>query len=190
MTQRIALAPSATRAAFQDAALAHGWRLRRVVDPGPETPYEEIWTLPDDGTAVHYIEDALIAVPYVLVMGERVGHVAAQISEALDVVSPAEAVRAVRESPTKPDRLRSIAYLAAASPQTADPDVLAAFEELLTDSDPEVRDAAIFGAVYTQWPEIDTLLQRAHETDPVPRIREAAGHALASIHRRRIGGRE
>jgi hypothetical protein len=188
MSRRIVLAPSSTRADFHDSALEHGWQLERVVDAGAENPYEEIWTLGDTRTAVHYIEDALINVPYLLVFGERVDDVAARVSEALETVTAEDAVRATRMARTRAERLRSIAYLAAAAPATVDPEVLAAFEELLADPDPTVRDSAIFGSVYAQWPEIGDLLEHVRAHDAEPPIRQAADDALAAIRRARNGG--
>lgn len=185
--RRIALAPSVTRRTFQDLAFDSRWRLHGVVEERGEVPYEEIWTVGDENTAAHYIEDKILAVPYVLVMGERIDEVAATLAERLETVTPEEAAASTREAPGKRERLRSIAYLAAAAPESAHPAVLKAFEELLADPDPEVRDHAILGSVYPLWPEIDGLLERVHEDDPEPHIREAAANALAAIKRHRNG---
>jgi len=188
MTQRLTLEPTVTRFDAERFFTTSGWHLHDVTERTETTPYEEIWLAPGRAAAAHYIEDELIAVSYLLVMGEEEERLASELRSQIPIVDPHSAAADARSAADKEGRLRGIAYLASAAPAEADADLTAAFDELLRDPDPEIRQGALFAATYPSWPELDPLLERVRSGDPEPHLRAAADQTLAAIRRHRNGG--
>lgn len=188
MTIRVVLGPSVSRDSFERFAAEHGWRLHRRIPRSVEAPYEVIWSIGADTTAAHYIEDDMLGIPYVLVMGEDEHGIARRLREGIDTVVGSYAARSSLEASSKEERIRAISYLAAAAPPRADSDLLRSFATLLTDRDSDIRRHAIFACAYPSWPELDPLLEHVWQTDQDPELRAAAGKALEAIRRHRGRG--
>lgn len=185
--RRLAFDGSVTRDAFGRTAVALGWLPHDVVQRSDEAPYEEIWVAADD-TVVHYIEDELIGVSYLVVRGEREIAVAQDVADGVGTVGAADAAAMVRSATTSADRLRGLAYVAAIAPAERDDELLRALSETLGDADPEVRRGAVFACTYPSWPELDAVLERVSTDDPLPELRQVAAQTLTAIRRRRQEG--
>lgn len=173
MTHRIVLSPNVTRREFEDYAFAAGWRLHEVVDADEQHPYEEVWAMRDGHSAVHYIEDGLLGLLYVIVMGEQAAELDASLRRGLNTVRPEVALAWLEDATWAGARVQAVAYLAAAADQAA-PDVIHAFERLMHDPDADVRRAALFAATYPRWPQLLAPVQGVAEHDTDSDVRAAA----------------
>lgn len=185
MTHRLALNRFVSREAFQRAATGRRWFLYTVVPSSDGVPYEEVWSIDGGDSAVHYIEDQYLGVPYLMVMGKDEDAIAADLAHDLGTVDANEAVRMVREAKDDAELMRGLEYLAASVPERADPAVVGAIAQALEHPDPDVRRLAIFASTYAAWPELDTLLARTAEVDPDPGVRDGARRALDAILQQR-----
>jgi hypothetical protein len=187
MSVRVTLAPATGRTEFEQYAFGHGWRLHDRVERSEMAPFEEIWLLPGDRGAVHYIEDHLLGVPYAVVTGGDEEAVAADITSGVATISLEQALEMVRWAKTSDERIDAVSFLAAAAPVEADPDAVEAFAALFRDPEPDVRQAAVFASSYPSWRELDEALEQMQRVDPEARLREAAAQALQAIRRHRDG---
>jgi hypothetical protein len=184
---RVVLAPDVARVEFEDFAILSDWRLHLVTEAGDDNPYEEIWTVGDGTSAVHYVEDGLLGASYVLTMGEDATSLAAEVGERLRTLTTDEAIAwaYVVEDPN--ERVRAIGYLAAAAPSEPTEMFVGALAKLLRDEYAEVRNAALFACARLCWPRLDPLLQEVRNQDPDQSVRENAGRTLDAIRRYRDG---
>jgi hypothetical protein len=185
MTRRIVLSPNITRRQFEDYAFDAGWRLHQVVDADQERPYEEIWAVDDGQSAVHYIEDELLGLLYVIVMGENARELDTGLRRGLDTVRPEVALGWLEDATWAGARVQAVAYLAAAAEQPA-PDLIHAFDRLMRDPDADVRRAALFAATYPRWPELLTLIRSVAKHDTDSEVRAVADQ-VAQVLARDLG---
>lgn len=186
--RRITLSPTVTREDVALLAAIRRWRPVAVAEARADGPYERVWEVGPE-TGAHYVEDDLLGVAYVRLIGDdaEAESAAATFAAELDTIATEEAVEWTYRAATSEQRVLAASYLAASAPSAADPRVAAALERLLADDDPEVRRAGIFACSYPSWPELDPLLEQVRRHDPEPEIREAARRALAAIRRHRNG---
>ena len=123
-----------------------------MVEVGETRPYEEIWSLDNGHSAVHYIEDGLLGLLYVVVLGEHVDEVEASLRRALETVRPKDALEWLEDAASAERRVQAAAYLAASAERPA-LDLIEAFDRLMRDPVADVRRAAIFAATYPAWPD-------------------------------------
>jgi hypothetical protein len=185
MTRRIVLSPRVTRREFEDIAFGHGWRLHQVVDADEKHPYEEVWSVAQGASAVHYIEDGLLGLLYVIVMGEEVDELEASLRRALETVRAEDALGWLEDATWAGSRVQAAAYLAAAAEQPT-PDLIAAFDRLMHDPDADVRRAAIFAATYPEWPQLLAFVKNVARHDADDGVR-AAAEEIAQILERHLG---
>ncbi|HEY1345687.1 MAG TPA: hypothetical protein VGF54_11910 [Streptosporangiaceae bacterium] len=184
MTHRIVLSPRVTRREFEDIAFGSGWRLHEVVEAAEEHPYEEIWSVDNGRSAVHYIEDGLLGLLYVIVLGEHVDELEASLRRALETVRPADALEWLDDAASAERRVQAAAYLAASAEHPA-PDLIEAFDRLMRDPVADVRRAAIFAATYPAWPELLPLVQNVARDDADAGVRDAAQEIAQILARHR-----
>lgn len=172
--RRIALQESVT----QKEVTAAGWRLnwlwQDVFPRSQNNPHEIKWVTRDKQTSIHYMEDFLIEVNYILAKGKDANEVIEQVRASLATYSEDD-VRVMWEQATSPkQKVRAIYFAAIAAPQKYDPESFRFFERAFTDPDGEVRMAAIVASGYLGWPELKEILQQLTEGDPDADVRKNA----------------
>jgi len=172
------LAPEMTRERFEDAAHAFGWMLYTVVEESDEHPYEEVWALNGGTSAVHYYEDETLSTAFLLVMGDGERELAHEIVHRWPTIQAAGAVALARAAGSSEERIRAAGYLASTAPPASRPDVVDAFDELLSADDPAVRRFVLEAASYPAWPQLRPLVERVAASDPEPAVRTAAQQVL------------
>ncbi|GAB3870240.1 HEAT repeat domain-containing protein [Kibdelosporangium lantanae] len=183
---RTVLAPAVTREQFQDLALLNEWRIYNIIGPSADQPYEQIWSVDEGSSAVHYVEDDRIGVASVVTMGERAAELAALVRQGLTTLSPSEVlvwVYALGEEGDPGERVRALGYLAAVAPDEPVDAFVAVLEEALGDHRPEVRRAALYACVYLSWAEAVPLVEAARDNDSDEAVRTYATQVLDAIRR-------
>jgi hypothetical protein len=158
------------------------WSIQASIPRTQDNPYEVVFTA-EDGTSIHYIEDFLLGVSYLLLRGEEPALVAERVRKKLPTYSVDEIKRLVAQGKTRDEQIRAIYLVAAATTPRFDASLYRLFEITLASNNPEVRSAAILGMGYAAWPEFKALLQPIEATDPDARVREDARAMLESLER-------
>lgn len=158
------------------------WSFQASIPRTQDNPYEVIFTA-EDGTSIHYIEDFLLGVNYLLLEGEEPGPLAEDIRKKLPTYSVDETKRLVAQGKTRDELIGAIYLAAAATSPRFDESLFKLFEIALESDDPDVRSAAILGMGYAAWPEFKALLRRIEATDPDSRVRGDARAMLDSLER-------
>lgn len=179
---RTVLAPSVTREQFQDSALAAGWRPHAVVDQ-EGAPYEEVWSVDDDTSSVHYMEDDLLGVASVVTMGERAAELTEYLARHLPSLTRDEILVWAYAVEDAGERRQAIGYVAASAPNEPLDAVAAVLESALEDPHPQVRDAALFACAYLSWPTLVPLVEAVRDNDLDESVRANATHVLDVMNR-------
>ncbi len=150
---------------------------------GVLTPFEKVWRSRDEASAIHYVEDPLIGLRYLLLRGANQDAIAEQIREAIGILGR-EALSNEYQQATGPGELeRSLRQMAVtAAPHRPDPDWLARFQQAGIHDSPRVRRAVVLAAVYTGWRGLAPLLTDLAAADPDQAVRSLARQALESLN--------
>ncbi|HEX5871943.1 MAG TPA: hypothetical protein VFY65_16050 [Longimicrobium sp.] len=141
-------------------AAREGWIFGGEIDRTDETPFERFWHTPDGAASLHYVEDWIIGLVYVVVDAPDPAPLAEAVRAALDGLSLADALRMWGRARTLEEKADALYHVGAMAPAAFDAEVFAAFERAFKDADPEVRRAAVLAAFYTRWPQFEAPLQR------------------------------
>ena len=179
---RTVLAPSVAREQFQDLALSAGWRPHAVADQ-EGAPYEEVWSVDDDTSSVHYVEDDLLGVASVRTMGDRAAELAEHVARHLPSLTRDEILVWAYVVEDAGERRRAIGYVAAIAPNEPLDAVAAVLESALDDPHPEVRDAALFACAHLSWPTLLPLVEAVRDNDPEESVRANAARVLEMMNR-------
>lgn len=183
--QRTVLAPDVGREQFEDLALLAGWRLYRVIERTDDTPYEQIWTIDNGTSSIHYVEDDLVGVTTVLTRGDREDELTELVTQRLSTLTPTEVLVWAYAVEDAAERVKAIGYLAALAPPQPEDAFVAVLETALQDSRAEVRRAALFACAYLSWPEVVPLVEAVRHGDPDEATRSNAAQVLEAILRHR-----
>lgn len=179
---RVVLRPEVTLDDIEEAALDLDWLFLRNWPASEERPYEDLWVDRDEQTSIHYIDDHLVSVQYLLISGPDARTVETEAREALSTCGPADATNAWQHASTRAERVEAVYLLALAT----DPADYTSAAELLraaaSDGDPEVRRAVILAATYVGWPELRAVLAELEERDPDESVRRDARFALEGLN--------
>ncbi len=178
---RTVLSPSVVREQFQDLALAAGWRLHAVVGEDG-VPYEEIWSVDEDTSSVHYVEDDLLGVASVLTMGERAAELAEYVARHLPTLTREEVLVWAYAVEDAEERREALGYLAAIAPREPLDAFAAVLQSALDDPRPEVRRAALFVCAYLSWPTLVPLVEAVRDNDPDETTRADAARVLVAMN--------
>jgi hypothetical protein len=168
MTERLAFYRLMSRTSFERMAIAEGWALQTMVDPGADRPYEQIWwAVP---CAVHYIEDQFLGQAYVIIDGATEQDVRRKIENELPTLDLTRAVREYRAASTPEGRVSALGLLAATAPGASRGviDVVHCLEAALRDPDSRVRHGGLLACAYASWPALQPAVAEfvSAETDP------------------------
>jgi hypothetical protein len=157
---RVVLKEHVGEAEMNRLAAREGWIFGGEIDRTEEAPFERFWRTADGAASIHYVEDWIIGLVYVVADAPDPAPLAESIRAALDGWSLADAVRMFGRARTLEEKADALYHLGAMAPAEMDPEVFAVFEHAFADPDPEVRRAAVLAAFYTRWPEFEAALQR------------------------------
>jgi hypothetical protein len=159
------------------------WDIYEIYRGGGRTPFEKVWRSRDEASAIHYVEDPLIGLRYLLLRGANQDGIAEQIRESIGILGR-EALSNEHQQATGSRELeRTLRQMAvAAVPHRPDPDWLARFRQAGIHDSSRVRRAVVLAAVYTGWRGLAPLLADLAAADPDQAIRSLARQALESLN--------
>jgi hypothetical protein len=154
---RIAVRPAVRMDELDLLAWRENWDIVNLLTRTPERPREVIYAA-GDGVHVHYIEDYVLGVDYIMLEGPRAAGTAATIRTKLDTYGLDEILAQVAAAKDRAEKVHALHVLAAAAPPEYDSAVFEAITSALRDSDPEIRFAAAIATAYTEWREFRASL--------------------------------
>lgn len=175
--KRLVLKGDVSREEVDQAARTLDWLWWQDVDRTAERPRETIWVTPDHESRVHYIEDFLIGLNYLLFEGPRADELASAALELPTLsVYPHDEVVAIGRVADSRDGLIQAVYLAgvAGLPGRPDDELLEVFRKCFASDDDDVRHAAIAATGYAGWPQLVDELERLVGSDPDEGVRRDA----------------
>ncbi|MER5556018.1 hypothetical protein ABT001_30840 [Streptomyces sp. NPDC002793] len=176
MSSKIRLVPRAvtSRADIEQLAKQLGWTHHRTTQKGERTPFEITWLSPDRGAVIHWIEDHLVRVDYLLVQGPAVDPAISSLKSRIDFHS-SESLQEVfdetRDSSALMDALHALGVYCSGP---FDPHLFALFRWSMNDPDPLVRRVALLTASLTDWLEFIPLMDYVRTHDPSESVRAQA----------------
>nr|PPQ56748.1 hypothetical protein C5F59_08760 [Streptomyces sp. QL37] len=151
-----------------------GWTHHRTTQRGEQAPFEITWLAPDRGAAIHWIEDHLVRVDYLLVQGPAIAPTVSSLKSRIDFHSSEslqEVFDGTRDSSALMDALHALGVYCSGP---FDPDLFALFRWSMHDPDPLVRRVALLTASLTDWPEFIPLVNYVRTHDPSESVRAQA----------------
>jgi HEAT repeat protein len=182
--ERLVLKENVSREDVDQAARTLDWLWWEDVERTGESPHETIWVTPDHESRVHYIEDFLVGVNYLLFEGPRAGELARGALEVptLSVYTHDELIALGRQADSRDDLIHAV-YLAGVDgvPGHLDDDLVEIFRKCFASADPDVRHAAIAATGYVGWPQLIEELERLAASDPDEGVRGDAQLMLDAL---------
>jgi hypothetical protein len=178
---RVVLRPEVTREQVEDAALDLEWLLLKSWPRGQDRPYEDVWVDRDEQTWIHYIEDHLVDLRYLVVKGTDVSAVESEARQLLPAYQAEDARRAWDTATTADERVEAVYLLALTAGPEDRSRAVAALQAASSDGDPAVRHALVLATTYVGWPELRRLLELLAKNDSVDAVRQEARLALDGL---------
>lgn len=184
-THRYVVRPETTWEDVDRFARALGWPLVRTIyqDREEGVDGQVIWQALDVA-ALHYIEDAISSIGYIVVTGqqERTAEaVAEQAAEALNAWSLDELFEAFDGVSDARSRAQMALRIGLAAPPEFNEGVLSRITKVLSDSDPRVRIAGLWATTYAVYPEFVSAVRKIAEDEKVDWVRERAKGILKAF---------
>lgn len=179
---RVALKGDVSREDVENLAWDLDWLLAEMADPSGDRPYEDVWATADERTAIHYIEDPVLELSYLVVEGGDVDAVVDQIRGAVGTYTPQEALEALRMASSRDEKIEAI-YLLAIASGNEDNEVLTALSKAAEDKDADVRHSVVVATGYLGWRQLRVLLERMRDGDQTQSVRDDAALMLEALDR-------
>ncbi|MFE7126902.1 hypothetical protein [Streptomyces sp. NPDC057617] len=176
MSKKIRLVPKSGtgRTDIEHLAEQLDWTYHQKTPKGEQTPFEIIWLSTDRGAAIHWIEDHLIRVDYLLIQGPDVDPTLGELESRLDLHS-SESLQdlfdGTRDGSAVMDALHVLGVHCSGP---FEPDLFALFRWSMHDPDPLVRRVALLMVSLTNWNEFIPLLDYIRKHDSVESVRAQA----------------
>jgi HEAT repeats len=169
--------------AFHKAAVKEMWHLDKIIQPDHENeiPYELIFKTNDGRSSVHYIEDYVAKLSYVIVIGDDVAATVARVKNVMTVCDRDVALKMLDQAKTREQRLNALLQLGIVAPQQFDEVVFNHLTQAMSDKDPEFRRTAVWLVGYTAWPQFKEPLEKLAKSDPDDEVRGDAEILLESL---------
>lgn len=177
---RIILKEEVTHDDVSLLAWKDNWTFLSLITNDEYVPYVKMWHAEEGDAVIYYIEDSLLSIQYIKIEGREVQAVAAKIYDSLDAYTGEEIFHMIDEANDSNDYIRAIYCLGAFAGESFDSKISKYFDTVFSNSDPEVRRAAIFATAYCAWREFDAPLQRLRISDPDQNVRTYADLMLES----------
>lgn len=178
---RVPLRESVNRATLEDAAWSNGWLLWNEIERSDSTPHEVVWVLKDQKTSIHFVEDFVIDVDYLVIKGPDADKVLKEAVSSLDSYDKNDILELAKKAAKPEERIRAVYYAGAAGAGPFDRDLFGVIERAAEDEDAKVRRAAIVATGYLEWAQARKLLERLARDDPDDRVREDAKLMLEGL---------
>jgi hypothetical protein len=178
---RVVIKESTSRDDINRLAWKKNWIFHDLMPRSEKSPYEKIWLTPDEKTAIHYIEDDLIDIPYLLIEGENQEKLVSEIEFSIGTYNLPELHEMLQKATNRDEYIRSIYRIGAAINQEYNPELFKDFQTLMYHPEVDVRKAAIFATTYVGWVEFKEPLQQLRTSDPEPSVRNFADCTLESL---------
>jgi hypothetical protein len=171
-----------TRADFEKAAAELGFNhFETRPGDGRRVPYEQVWAVPDETTAVNYFEDPISGLNFILLRGAELSRLEMEFDERLHNYDPEETIELAEGAQSHDDQVEAITRLALTWPEY-NPQVFKVFEAYATQPpNPLLREATVNAMGYHRWPEFRPLLERIAAQDPAENVRQHAQAILAAL---------
>jgi hypothetical protein len=175
---RVALKGEAAKEGFAQLAYAEDWIIDEIGAASDTEPYEEVWVTADGDSEVHLVDDDLIGLVYIDIVGRLRGELADLIRSRLDTFSKHEVIDAARLAGNPHELAGAVRLAGVIATEVFDQDLFGIFLQAMENEDPQTRIAAIMAASYAEWREFIPLTGRLAQHDPDPEVRNTA----ADIH--------
>ncbi|HKE77253.1 MAG TPA: hypothetical protein VKB57_26770 [Acidimicrobiales bacterium] len=152
----------------------------------PEDGFLASWRLP--GALVRIFDDPALHVVQLMVTGPDRDDVAARLRAVIPTFAPEDMPGLFAAVESRDHLVRLLGLLAALSPETADPALVALYREGFGHADALVRMSAVLDASVPGWPELRPDIERLAVADEDERVRETAATVLDVLDRRRATG--
>jgi len=152
----------------------------------PEEGFLASWRLP--GALVRIFDDPALHVVQLMVTGPDRDDVAARLRAVIPTFAPEDMPGLFAAVESRDHLVRLLGLLAALSPETADPALVALYREGFGHADALVRMSAVLDASVPGWPELRPDIERLAVADEDERVRETAATVLDVLDRRRATG--
>jgi hypothetical protein len=162
-----------------EVAAAAGWTLVLDVEREHDRRREVAWWGPWPGVAVHYVDDHLLDVRFMLITGADREAAVEDVRFLLPAHGVERLVLDALPATTPAAKIAAIRRIAAATASaSAHEGALWVFEACFADDDAAVRKAAIFATTYPGWRQFDDRLRALahHDRDPDVRALAARTH--------------
>lgn len=166
--------------AFGAVCVRNFWYLQAKHDgnSAEQTPTELHYASLDEDLRLIYVEDPIADCSYVIVSGAEMNKACAIIRKKLPIWSDAELFESWHQAPHDSAQIAAILRIGVAAPSEYDETFAALLKEGLGNQDAAVREAALAGIGYTQWPEFDDELKKLAANDTDERCRKRAKFML------------
>lgn len=176
--RRLILKDEATLDDVRRVAAEDGWEERQTIAADERQPLQVIWLVPDRAASVHYVEDTLVGLRYLMFRGYDTDDVRLHAGARLPSYTVAESTALLRD-PDPAERRHGVLVTCLSAPIAAETPYLPALARAAADPEPAVRHAVILGLGFVDWPETEPILERLATDDADPSVRDAAGGMLA-----------
>lgn len=153
------------------------WAIWDEIQRDEKHPYEIIWAADDDGeTLVSYIQDFIVGMDYLLIRGENVSEVVNDVKVLFDkhMYTKMEVISLWKRSSSRNEKIKSIYQVAVIASSEFDEEIYSIFQNTASETDKDVRLAAVWGMSYIAWPEIQFLVNRYATEDPDAEVQDVA----------------
>ena len=182
---RISLKKNVTIKDIHKLVWYSNWELYKIIPASEESPFERVWFTPDKQTSIHYIEDDIIGINYLVVDGNNQTKIISEILNSLDTFEKYEILDFLQKeinSEEEDEYINAVYHLGIiATPDKYEQELFELFEKVFSHPNTEVRHAAIMATHYAGWFELKVPLEKIKNTDPDVNIREFANSALYAL---------
>jgi hypothetical protein len=178
--KRMILVPPTTREDFIAYAADAGWKYRSEVQEQKDrlVPYELVYSDAAREKWLHYVDDFVAEMPYLVVAGRHFAETAEQVAEEFPVYADSDLLTWAEAASDPHEVALSCRYVAVTAPTEFDPEFFAALLRGLRHTEATVRAACIHACAYPGWPEFEPVLKEIEQEDPDPRVRTIARQLL------------
>lgn len=184
MKQYLILRPGVYKEDFLQKFLDNHWLLWGENQRSDKAPYEIVWISDSQHTTIHFIDDHLIGLKYLVIKGTKVDEVTEFVLHLFPskLYRQSDIFQMLENASMVQDRIQAIHHVGVAAPSEFDPMFYKVFEQELQSSDPAIRLAMILVLSYVDWTEVKKLVKTIAVSDLNPEVREAASNLLESYN--------
>lgn len=185
--QRITLKDYVTDDMVMTESCYNDWLWWGEISQTENTPYEIVFIKPGKKAFIHYIEDYMVKVKYIVAKGEEANKVIEEAKKSLDCYSWQEILDEYATSENHRQKIQTVYIAGTAAPLRFDPEYKKFFDNSLQDEHPDVRIATIVAMGYMGWSEWIPVLRNIKDKDPDSTVRDSAAGMLDSFAANGVG---